>query len=1017
MKKVNNNTINLTENIEWNKVNYIWNKFFDEISQIDENNTFSSILWQVMYENIWSNSKLKNLKNAKQAKYSEHIKNTFWYYILLKYNFDKSKIENRADWDRLVSNIIEQISKLDMQGLELLLRDIFNVTRKAYSEVLNSYDKVKSINTLVKSSVHDTINLKPSNFHDINVNKNEINYLPQLLEYIIFPKKSIDGSDSIFLNNINIDSKKNSSNFWVFLDLFRLKSVFWDLDLIYKKFSSYIKSNKKHKKVRFYNYYNPEIDAYENSAYSEEEEVMSNLSTIFFQWFIEQKKDYLLSELNYEKKKIDQLSYNDILREYNEINELIWDIFDDSLIDHFDTKTGEIRKHLLSISMDFYNNRDFVDLYKVLDNIPNSNSSKEIKDNYIDIELLVNWIKFIYFSKLYSSVEQYVKISEVSFTREENWNIIKSENYSDLISILLKYIDSYITTKDIKVKDKSIFNTLILNGLLENILIYNSENSFITKANNIINTFDLKEKSNIGKEKKDIYIFPLKKYRYVWENKSLDYFLSGIDDKLFIWSTEIDVVRFDDIKDDDHCLEKINEISENSLEVSKKLFLDRFLKEKVIKINRLNYIIKQNTNTISLLVDDPKYWKILKDKVNYIIKSLLQNIPILTIKWQYTEFIDNIIWLYNISQKYWFNFDAQKFNYFLSKQNIKIILSYLKNRKIWNPEVYSIINKYLSKNINIYLDIEISIYFPTEFKENDFVNIKKSIDSNYDLLKVYISVLNKDDKEIFINKVRRIFYDNVCPYYKKKFEEYRDSETKLEWEKLNEFYGIFYSLKRTFKKIFELLWVNDVDLEILDFDEKIKEYGQIKTKVKYEYVPYERKESKVKSDDKLDDIYDKYHKYIDKLFLKYKINNHIKKMNKDLPIDEIEEFLELINSVDVFTKDIFRRDFNLYYLNLIYKIGLDIYKSEKIKVYLIDVFNDFISIKSGQKKYLFWFLSSIWFYNYVYCKEVNKLCELSKENIEIIEHILKFDETLYDKIKEEIVRFSKDTHSRELRLV
>jgi hypothetical protein len=44
-----------------------------------------------------------------------------------------------------------------------------------------------------------------------------------LLQYILFPKKNIDWSNSIVKNNINIDSRKNISNFQIFLELLNLK--------------------------------------------------------------------------------------------------------------------------------------------------------------------------------------------------------------------------------------------------------------------------------------------------------------------------------------------------------------------------------------------------------------------------------------------------------------------------------------------------------------------------------------------------------------------------------------------------------------------------------------------------------------------------------------------------------------------------------------------------------------------------------------------------------------------------
>jgi hypothetical protein len=66
------------------------------------------------------------------------------------------------------------------------------LTQKAYSEVYTNYDRLSSINTSVKEKVHDTINLQPQNFHDIVVNKNTFKYTPELLQYILFPKKNID---------------------------------------------------------------------------------------------------------------------------------------------------------------------------------------------------------------------------------------------------------------------------------------------------------------------------------------------------------------------------------------------------------------------------------------------------------------------------------------------------------------------------------------------------------------------------------------------------------------------------------------------------------------------------------------------------------------------------------------------------------------------------------------------------------------------------------------------------------
>jgi hypothetical protein len=75
---------------------------------------------------------------------------------------------------------------------------------------------------------------------------------------------------------------------------------------------------------------------------------------------------------------------------------------------------------LLSISSFFYSFDEFTDLYRLIDKIPNSFSNKDIKNNYLDIELLENGIRFNYFAKLFDNVDSFVKISEITFVKLEN---------------------------------------------------------------------------------------------------------------------------------------------------------------------------------------------------------------------------------------------------------------------------------------------------------------------------------------------------------------------------------------------------------------------------------------------------------------------------------------------------------------------------------------------------------------------------------------------------------------------
>jgi hypothetical protein len=474
---------------------------------------------------------------------------------------------------------------------------------------------------------------------------------------------------------------------------------------------------------------------------------------------------------------------------------------------------------------------------------------------------------------------------------------------------------------------------------------------------------------------------------------------------------EFDLPIFDDLKQENDIEWKIDELSNNNLDVVNEIFIEKILSNPNINSD-LNYIIKQNIKTFDILIKHEKYSSGLRLKIIEKINDLLKNKILLTINWQYADIIDSIISLYNLSEKYWLGFSQDNFFDIISKQSMKVILSYLKNRKVWNYDLYQAIINHINNNLKSYLKDEFLFKYDEDFSDFNFSRIKNLLESDLWLLDVYLLYLNEDNLCYLKKNISKYISKNIIPYYKMKFiSNYEFYSNDYE------FYSMFYTLKRRFWKIYDTLWLGKSFLNWFNFSERIKNYEEKKSKKNTKSEPYQKPDKNVVEKDKYDDISTKYNLYLDNLKLKYCIYNHCNKMWNEKWIEYYEDFFGKFDDLDFLQPISKKREFIIFYINLLNEKWINIYSSTKIRLTLLGFLKLFIWENICHKKYLFSFLSSIWLFSYVYSNETSSKNELSNDNIDFIEILLKSDQTLYNNVKDEIISYSFDKHRKEISMI
>ncbi len=1042
---MSNNLENITNSIEWNKVDYIWNKFFEELWKIDENklSLFSSILAEILFDNISAKNalnKVQKIKNYKQARYSKHIIQTFWYYILVKYNNEKINVINKEQWDFLVSNAINNICSLDENQIKNLILNIFSLTKKSFWEINTAYKKIQNINDLVKNNIHQTIEITDKDFHDIIIKKDNPKYLPKILQYTHFPKNMLDWNDSIFLNNIYSDLKNFNSNFSTFIDLFRLKSTFSNLSEIYSFLWNYLKLNKKQNTIDLYRYFDQEKWIYNNWLYLVWEDDYLNYESIFFQWFIENKKN---NELNRDKihnnKYIweNTLNISDITKEYSEILSLVWDELKNKA--SFKKKNWNIIEHLEKISLGFYDIEQFIFICRNLNKIPNSFSDLELKDIFINIDLLKNGIMFTYNSKINNNIDSFIPISKISFIKDENWNIIISEHFSNLISILNKYIEWNINIDNFDEEKLSILKSLILNWILSNLSNFIKINKDSSKLLHILNNFNVLEKQNITEQKYDPNIFPIKNLKNNPINNNLDSLLSNIKENTFIWKDNEVFPTFSDCIKNKDSLDKLTYIRENAENISKDIFI-QLLKNKNIKnFSELNLFIKSNIYTISIVLKDEEYSKILRSTVNAIIYKILSVCLPIKLNTIYIVILDKVISFFELSEKFDFNFKEKEFEIFLKKQDPLVLFRYLwlNKTKNKNKKIYDLIISHLNNNMeNILNNL---IYFNqtslvNKFNEKKYINILWNIDNIFETLSSYIWVIFNYKKNIFNKIIVEKININIIQHFQILIINELKNNNFNNNENEETFYRLCYWLKKNLKILEDMYWINWLNTEKIDINERIQEYDYKKyinrnrKKIRYNlnkeiklYEDININEDEYEDEDinedineknktKFNDIYISLNSYINSISLKIEIYNHIKSITNETKEEEIEKFLFIFEKID---KVNIKYEVILIYLNKLNQSNINLFKSEKIKFFLNN-YLEYMIITSNKKNILLNYLSLLWFYDYVYFTYIWKDIFLNKENIDFIKNVLEKNKNIYETVEKEIVKYSKNQHYIEI---
>lgn len=1040
---MDNKVKNISNSIEQDRISYIWNKFFERISTTDENKEmFSSFIGDVIYTHIsWKNplSKINKIKNHKLAKYSQHIIQSFWYYILLKYS-NNQKIETKEQWDEIVDNFIKYIATINEEQLKELIGNIFNITKRAYSELYSNYNKLSKINDEVKWDIHSILNINWTNFHDIIIERWNIEYLPKILQYFIFPKKSLNWTDSIFLNNVESDIKCNRSNFSTFTDLFKLRSVFTNLDELYNYFWEYFKNNKKQNSIDFYRYFNSNKELYENAIYLIWERELINYDNIFFQWFIEHKK----YELSINKKKTDskkwlsknqdKLSINDIITEFDEILELFNIDFVDNIKEDWiwiiEHKT--IVHHLLNISDDFYDIKELISILRIINSEKNNKSNT--KNQFIDVEILNNWINFIYYYKINKDIDSFIPISNISFTKDENWNITKSENYSELLTSILMYIDWYLQVKWFNEEKKYILKILILNWILRNLVEYISYNSNNSKLSLIINWFNVIEKVNIEDKKFDQNLFPIKNIKHKYEYKNLNDLLLTKKDDFYIWTNEVILDSYLKLPPEKETWEKLKYIRDNKEEISKNI-LSKLLKEKKLNtFSKLTSFILQNENTIEILLSNENYSKEIRDEINILIKKILEDKSIIKSFCNYTTVLNNSINLYEISKKHKLDFNKDLFIKFLENIDNKLIIWYLWMYKIKNCDAYKIIIEYLNERIEKVISDIIGNrdYYTEKMSELKFKNIYDKIEIISGRLFLYETIIEPENKDKFRIILKNLLEKKLINYFERTIKIDITSITENTWV-INDYYYMFFSLNRLLKNSIIKLWVTWLDLSFFKQNERLRNYDAIrsinKSKKKWlknksnfdiqkieEYSEISPNTNNT-SNNNTKDIYESLNEYSETNLLKISIYEHIELLWKDgeeVKIADIEKFLSDKKIFDsILDNNKLKVELILFYTNKLVSKNINLFKSEIICEFINENFELFCS-HYGYKFQLLNYLSLLWFFNYVYNKETWKNIKLTNENICFIEEKLKTSPEMYDLVKNYMFNLSKEAHNSEV---
>lgn len=1047
-----NNIINLSEQISWDKANYIWTLFFEKINNkvdSDENKQkFSSLISDTLFTHITGKNpweKLKKVTNSKKTKYSQHIIQSIWFYILLKHNKTKSIIENKQEAENLINNFLSEIANYNEIQLKNLFKNVFSTTKKLYDDLLLNYCNLSNINSITNQEIHKEIEINKQNFHDIINNRTNIWYLPRILQYFMYAKLNLNSTNSNLLSCIYTDRKIAKSNFSIFTELFKLRNTFKSIDEIYKYFESYFEENKNQKIIDFYRYYNPDNESYQNSMYLATEKDELNFDNIFFQWFIENKNN-IYKELNIIQEKESKLNINNVFDEINTLLDIFWDKLEKNKISintNWTNTTNKIFNHLFEINEWFFNINELNEIYRNLEKIPNNFSWIEAKDTYINIELLENWITFKYCYKPTKDFDFYIAINQSTFISDTNWNILISENNNELLTEILYYINWNINI-ELNTESKEVLSYLILNWILKTLVSFQYLNNNNNRLALLMNSFNVIEKNDISENKEEQNIFPLKNIKPKMEIRLLEQLFIRKKDEIFIWKQKIDLPVINNIKDSKTALEKISYVKNNKLEVTKNIFLDILKNWEIKSFSKLTSFLEANANTLKLLKENEKYYNEVKKEINKLIAELDLHNWKLKVWWNYSIMINKIFKLYIISQKYDLNLNKNKVKRFLDRININNIIRYLWIVEIEEQDLYILLVEYLNTNIwkKVQNLLDIKDLIDAKIASRNYVNIYDKIESIFETLLLYNSVITNKNRETFKKIVAHSINKHIIEHFEKILDYWVKEPFDSNYQE-NEFYTMFYTVKRLIWLISIKIKINTIDFSFFNSNERIKKYNyqdyiskskrkrlENKNKDLLKQINQEDENEEEIDDDKefdtknnkksihisyksIKDIYTTVDNYIETTSTKINVLNHLEEINSTTTINDIEEFLkENKDIVYFFETTRLKAEFIVYYINELKSLNIDLFESEIIKDFLLKNFDvlDINKLKNLTLNYLY----QLWFSEYVYQKETWNNITLSKKHIHFIEEYIKKNHEIYEIIKNYILFHSREIHNIEI---
>ncbi|MDD2870738.1 MAG: hypothetical protein PHS49_02010 [Candidatus Gracilibacteria bacterium] len=1050
--------LNLSNQIQGDKSLYIGKMFFEKLRNSDENiQKFSSLISDILFSNLSGKNpsdNFKKIKNSKAAKYPQHIIQSFGFYILVKYNNTNKSIETTEQTEQIVNNFFNEIEKLSEEQLKNLFKNIFNITKKTFGEITQDYNKISKINNSTNTEVHRVLTMNDKNLNDITINKTNIAYLPKILQYLIYPELGINGTNNILENNLDTDKKSLKSNFSTFTEIFKLKNTFKSINEIYLFFDKYFKKNNTQKIVDFYRYYDEKNDTYKNEMYLVQENQKLNYTNIFFQWFIEQKKQNKINftktiEGNKSNKPLNdntELCLNDILDEFAELTELFGEKIEKNTLNNSRISPGnqKIYDHLFSIDDGFFHFEELTNILKKIDKIPNNFNLEEIDYIFINIELVPNGITLTHGYKVFKHDEYILPISKISFLKDENNNIIYSENYNEIFKEILQYIDGYLD-KSILKENSETLKYLILNGIITNLVGLRNQKDSKGKLAYLLNGFNIKEKSEAEDKKYEQNLFPIKNVKHQMDYKSLDETLLIKNDELFIGELKIDLPNLNDILENNNLYNKLVDTKDNKIEITKDILI-KFIQEGNIKsFTKLANFIELNRNTLDILKQHTNHYTEVKNAINELEKYLYEQNWHIKLGSNYTTMLKNIFKLYELSNIYDLNINQNEIKRILKKIDTTLIVRYLGLVRVNDNSSYNLIVEYLNEDINykvkdLLYNKELNEYFEEKIEFKKYISIYDKIEQIIETILIYVSVIKENNLEILKKSIKSIFVEKYINYFEKllQYAGYNNNNKNDDNSFNNDFYAIFYVVKRLIKIVSTKINIEGIDFGFFDSDHRIKNYDvekfinrTNKKRLKDRSKSIHNKEkgegegklngNNIKQNIKtsynnsrsIKDIYSSIDKYIETISIKYKLYNHLTNIDKNISLSYIEDLLSNSNDITYFFDNNKQKtDFILFFISKITGKGINIYESEIISNFLITNFELFKNnyLKQNYLNYL----SQLGIFEYIYSQENGTKNNLSKENVLFIEKLLNENNDIYETAKNYILFVSREIHNNQI---